>query len=57
MARLDGRFPRLIDKLASVQLLIVDDWGPSMTSNASISWKSSKSATGANPSPLRNGMT
>lgn len=27
MARLDGRFPRLIDKLARVQLLIVDDWG------------------------------
>ena len=50
MARLDGRFPRLIDKLARVQLLILDDWGPtpSMTSSASISWKSSKSATGAN---------
>lgn len=27
MARLDGRFPRLIDKLAKVQLLILDDWG------------------------------
>ncbi|MET3266029.1 DNA replication protein DnaC [Bradyrhizobium japonicum] len=27
MARLDGRFPRLIDKLARVQLLILDDWG------------------------------
>ncbi len=26
MARLDGRFPRLIDKLARVQLLILDDW-------------------------------
>jgi DNA replication protein DnaC len=26
-ARLDGRFPRLIDKLARVQLLILDDWG------------------------------
>ena len=25
MARLDGRFPRLIDKLARVQLLILDD--------------------------------
>ena len=27
MARLDGRFPRLVDKLARVQLLIFDDWG------------------------------
>jgi DNA replication protein DnaC len=27
LARLDGRFPRLIDKLAKVQLLILDDWG------------------------------
>ncbi|WJI74839.1 MULTISPECIES: IS21-like element helper ATPase IstB [unclassified Mesorhizobium] len=27
LARLDGRFPRLIDKLARVQLLILDDWG------------------------------
>ncbi len=27
MARLDGRLPRLIDKLARVQLLILDDWG------------------------------
>ncbi|WP_349538201.1 ATP-binding protein [Bradyrhizobium sp. AS23.2] len=27
MARLDGRFPRLIDKLARVQLLILGDWG------------------------------
>ena len=27
MARLDGRFPRLIDKLARVQLLVFDDWG------------------------------
>ena len=26
MARLDGRFPRLIDKLARVQLLVLDDW-------------------------------
>ena len=26
-ARLDGRFPKLIDKLARVQLLILDDWG------------------------------
>jgi len=25
--RLDGRFPRLIDELARVQLLILDDWG------------------------------
>ena len=50
MARLDGRFPRLIDKLARVQLLILDDWAPtpSMTSSALISSKSSKSATGAN---------
>lgn len=29
MARLDGRFPRLIDKLARVQLLVLDDWGHS----------------------------
>ena len=28
MARLDGRFPKLVDKLARVQLLILDDWGP-----------------------------
>ena len=27
MSRLDGRIPRLIDKLARVQLLILDDWG------------------------------
>jgi DNA replication protein DnaC len=27
LARLDGRFPRLVDKLARVQLLILDDWG------------------------------
>jgi DNA replication protein DnaC len=27
MARLDGRFPRLLDQLARVQLLILDDWG------------------------------
>jgi DNA replication protein DnaC len=26
-ARLDGRFPRMIDKLAKVQLLVLDDWG------------------------------
>ena len=26
-ARLDGRFPRPIDKLARVQLLVLDDWG------------------------------
>ena len=27
LARLDGRCPRLVDKLARVQLLILDDWG------------------------------
>ena len=27
LARLDGRFPRLIDKLARVHLLVLDDWG------------------------------
>jgi DNA replication protein DnaC len=27
LSRLDGRFPRLVDKLARVQLLILDDWG------------------------------
>ena len=27
IARLDGRYPRLVDKLARVQLLILDDWG------------------------------
>ncbi|HKJ60966.1 MAG TPA: IS21-like element helper ATPase IstB [Hyphomicrobiales bacterium] len=27
LARLDGRFPRLVDKLARIQLLILDDWG------------------------------
>lgn len=27
MARLDGRLPRLVDKLARVQLLVLDDWG------------------------------
>lgn len=27
MARLDGRFPRLMNKLIRVQLLILDDWG------------------------------
>lgn len=26
-ARLDGRFARLVDKLARVQLLVLDDWG------------------------------
>jgi DNA replication protein DnaC len=27
LARLDGRFPRLMDKLTKVQLLILDDFG------------------------------
>lgn len=27
LARLDGRFPRLVDRLARVELLILDDWG------------------------------
>lgn len=27
LARLDGRFPRLVDKLARVELLFLDDWG------------------------------
>jgi DNA replication protein DnaC len=27
LARLDGRFPRFIDKLARVQLLLLDGWG------------------------------
>lgn len=27
MARLDGRFPRLVDKRARLQRLILDDWG------------------------------
>jgi DNA replication protein DnaC len=27
LARLDGSFPRLADKLARVELLILDDWG------------------------------
>ncbi|WP_342242855.1 ATP-binding protein, partial [Ensifer sp. OTU672] len=27
LARLDGRFPRLVDKLARVHLLVLDDWG------------------------------
>ncbi len=27
MARLDGSLPRLIDRLARVQLLILDNWG------------------------------
>lgn len=27
LARLDGRFPRLVDRLARVNLLILDDWG------------------------------
>lgn len=27
MARLDGRFPRVVDKLARVHLLVLDDWG------------------------------
>ena len=27
MARQDGRFPRLIDRLTKIQLLILDDWG------------------------------
>lgn len=27
LARLDGRFPRLVDKIARVQLLVLDDWG------------------------------
>jgi DNA replication protein DnaC len=33
LARLDGRFPRLIDKLARVQLLILDDWGTHSLTN------------------------
>lgn len=27
LARLDGRFPRLVDRLARVELLILDEWG------------------------------
>lgn len=27
LAKLDGRYPRLIDKLTKVQLLVMDDWG------------------------------
>jgi DNA replication protein DnaC len=27
MAWLDGRFPRLIDKLTRIQILVLDDWG------------------------------
>jgi len=27
LARLDGSFPRLVDRLARVELLILDDWG------------------------------
>ena len=30
MARLDGRFPKLVNKLARVQLLILGDWGLSV---------------------------
>jgi len=33
LARLDGRFPRLVDKLARVQLLILDDWGTHSLTN------------------------
>lgn len=33
LARLDGRFPRLFDKLARVQVLILDDWGTHSLTN------------------------
>lgn len=33
MARLDGRFPRLVDKLARVHLLVLDDWGTHSLNN------------------------
>lgn len=33
LARLDGRFPRLVDRLARVDLLILDDWGTHGLSN------------------------
>ncbi|SIT58811.1 Putative insertion sequence ATP-binding protein y4bM/y4kI/y4tA (fragment) [Mesorhizobium prunaredense] len=51
LARLDGRFPRLIDKLTRAQLLILDNFGThSLTdSSASTCSKSSRNAIGANP--------
>lgn len=33
LARLDGRFARLVNKLARVQLLVLDDWGTHMLSD------------------------
>lgn len=33
MARLDGRFPRVVDKLARVHLLVLDDWGTHSLNN------------------------
>lgn len=51
LARLDGRFPRVVDKLARVQLLILDDWARivSMISNAWICSKSSRNGIAADP--------
>ncbi|WP_296740565.1 hypothetical protein [Mesorhizobium sp.] len=50
MARLDGRFPRLIDKLARVQLLVLEDWGNHAFNDQQRLdlLESSKSDTGAN---------
>ncbi|WP_280956517.1 ATP-binding protein [Ciceribacter ferrooxidans] len=57
LARLDGHFPRLVEKLARVQLLILDDWGTHAPpiSRGLISSKSSKCANAGNrPSSPRN---
>ena len=50
LARLDGRFPRLVDKLARVQLLILDDRGTHSLgiNSVSICSKSSRNAIAGN---------
>ena len=45
LARGDGRYARILRSLTGVQLLILDDWGPLMPVPATISTRSSRSAT------------
>ncbi len=49
-ARLDGRFPRLIDKLARVQLLVLDDWGTQPERSAAP--RPARALRGKIPAPL-----
>ena len=47
IARVDGRYGRVLTTLARTELLIIDDWGlqPLMTRDDTICWKYLKTAT------------